>query len=1027
MPGTRPLKTAAGAAVVLIAGIAIGIHHARGAAARRSLLDGVAREAPHGTQGDVRFSVTAAPGPCRDAATGDGRCPDPPVPSAAALALSARAGKAVRAGTTDPRTLHAAALVEILWPDSAGRSLLRAISYLQTAAVLAEHPAPVLADLAGAYLVRAEHTRSPRDLAQALEAAERALELDSANVAARYNDALALDRLGLGRQAVRGWTRYVAADSTSGWAGEARRRLRANSTVAVQPRPGPAAPAGEFAAWAARDPQPGLEHAWDVVLGDWAAATLAGDTTAAAASLGRAAAMGAALVRRGGDASLADAVAAIRRVAGDHAATRRLAGAHAAYAEGRKAFLAVDYRRSLPPLRRAAATGSPPLTGWSNVAVASSLVYLSPESVVRVPAAVAVDSVRYPAMAGRAHWARGVALQRLGRLEHALGEFHAAAPLFTRAGETGHTVDMLLMAGESEANMGRTDAGYASLHEATLALRGLDASLSLHNVVVLTANALAADGLYRAALRVQDEGVAAAEGLDGAYLAEALLNRARLRLAAGQHDVSADVEPARRVILALDAGSYPRRWLESDLLQTEAGTALHGGASRAGATLDPVVEFFATNPLRLIPALLARADARQTQGHADSAESDLRRAIAVLEVQRDSMSSARLRSSLFDVSQRVFDRLTMLSVSAGRPAEALAVAERGRVSFAPVGRHGAGPAARPRSPPGQVALELALIGDTLLAWTVSDTAVHLERRTLPRAALLRVVERARSARDTAALGELYDRLVRPVEAHLGAAGTPLVLITDGELAGVPFAALRDRRHGGYLVEGHTLRFAASLADASRPARAPVPGEPVLLVADPAFVPGHFPELARLEGAAGEVRSVEQDYPGSRVLSGAQATLPALKPLLARAAVVHYAGHAVFDDERPEQSYLVLAPAPGGAPDRLAADTIERMNLRKTRLVVLSACLTARGQGGRSGGFAGLAGAFLAAGAQGVVGSLWPLDDSATRPLMEGFHAAYRRSGDAAAALRDSQLRMLRSRDPALAAPSAWAGVRYMGS
>jgi CHAT domain-containing protein len=134
---------------------------------------------------------------------------------------------------------------------------------------------------------------------------------------------------------------------------------------------------------------------------------------------------------------------------------------------------------------------------------------------------------------------------------------------------------------------------------------------------------------------------------------------------------------------------------------------------------------------------------------------------------------------------------------------------------------------------------------------------------------------------------------------------------------------------------------------------------------------------------------------------------------------------VFDDARPERSYLVLARGADGRT-RLTADEIEHLDLRGVRLVVLSACQTQRAVGGRAGGFAGLSGAMLAAGAGGVVGSLWRVDDALTRALMTEFHRAYRASPDGSAALRAAQLRLLQSPDPALRSPAAWAGFRYSG-
>jgi CHAT domain-containing protein len=341
---------------------------------------------------------------------------------------------------------------------------------------------------------------------------------------------------------------------------------------------------------------------------------------------------------------------------------------------------------------------------------------------------------------------------------------------------------------------------------------------------------------------------------------------------------------------------------------------------------------------------------------------------------------------------------------------------------------------RPVAPPGQVAVEYALIGDTLLTWTVRGDDVRLLRRTVDRGDFLRRIERvlaalespARAASSSPDLQRLYDLLIRPVRGRLGASETPLLILADGEVAGVPFPALLDRDRGRYLVEDHPLRFAATLADAVRPApAADGAARPALLVADPAFDPAHYPTLDRLQGAQAEVDSLRALYPSSVVLDGSSATRDAFTAHAPGASLIHYAGHAVFDDARPERSALVLAGA--DTIGRLSAEAVNSLQLRGVRLVVLAACSTLRSREGRSGGFAGLSGALLAAGAGGVVGSLWQVDDRLTQPFMLAFHRAYSDSRDPTAALREAQVHLLRSAHPTLRSPAAWAGFRYIGS
>jgi CHAT domain-containing protein len=146
--------------------------------------------------------------------------------------------------------------------------------------------------------------------------------------------------------------------------------------------------------------------------------------------------------------------------------------------------------------------------------------------------------------------------------------------------------------------------------------------------------------------------------------------------------------------------------------------------------------------------------------------------------------------------------------------------------------------------------------------------------------------------------------------------------------------------------------------------------------------------------------------------------------LRAATVFHFAGHAVFDDVRPERSYLALA---GREPhtERLTADEVSRLHLDQVRLVVLSSCETMPGRS-TSSGLAGLSGALLAAGAKGVVGSLWRVDDRLTRSLMTELHRQYVATGDGAEALRAAQLALLHSTEPTRRSPAAWAAFRYAG-
>jgi CHAT domain-containing protein len=104
-------------------------------------------------------------------------------------------------------------------------------------------------------------------------------------------------------------------------------------------------------------------------------------------------------------------------------------------------------------------------------------------------------------------------------------------------------------------------------------------------------------------------------------------------------------------------------------------------------------------------------------------------------------------------------------------------------------------------------------------------------------------------------------------------------------------------------------------------------------------------------------------------------------------VIHYAGHAGFDPDRPELSFLVMA---GG--ERFRADRVQRL-LEGHPVVFLNACESSRSgenapgrpTGGSVAQAQGLASAFVYGGAQACVGALWPVFDDTARAFAIEFY------------------------------------------
>jgi CHAT domain-containing protein len=75
----------------------------------------------------------------------------------------------------------------------------------------------------------------------------------------------------------------------------------------------------------------------------------------------------------------------------------------------------------------------------------------------------------------------------------------------------------------------------------------------------------------------------------------------------------------------------------------------------------------------------------------------------------------------------------------------------------------------------------------------------------------------------------------------------------------------------------------------------------------------------------------------------------------------------------------------------------------------------------------LARAFLVAGAPTVVASLHPVEDRETADLFAAFYHNFTLGLEPSEALRQTQLSLLRGKDPILRRPASWAAFQVVGA
>jgi CHAT domain-containing protein/Tfp pilus assembly protein PilF len=272
--------------------------------------------------------------------------------------------------------------------------------------------------------------------------------------------------------------------------------------------------------------------------------------------------------------------------------------------------------------------------------------------------------------------------------------------------------------------------------------------------------------------------------------------------------------------------------------------------------------------------------------------------------------------------------------------------------------------------------------------------------------------------------KLADALIGPIEQRgLLANITHLYLVPHGSLNYLPFSLLPSGQQGRQLViEKFTLAYlptAAALVRSSRPGSGL---ESLLAVA---------PSSSQLEFAPAEAESVNDMFkPDSNLLLGKQATETAFKKQAGEYSILHLATHGYFNKLNPLLSGLELE---SDASNDGQLELYEILELQlDAELVTLSACQTALGSGHFSetpagDDFVGLTRAFIYAGSQSVMASLWKVDDRSTMDLMQDFYERLKQNhsskSDALAGAQRDMRSSLDYRHPYYWAPFILVGNR----
>jgi CHAT domain-containing protein len=876
----------------------------------------------------------------------------------------------------------------------------------------------LLSDLCAVYYERGVREQRTRLILEALELGVRSSERQPASRAAAFNVALCTEEVHEPAQAISAWQEYLALDSDTNWAAEARsridrlkRQLNSRRTASVEE----------------------LTERIEVdLLPRWGSAYASGRNADAENALRESEFIAAQLERQHVGRVQTGEVRAVRAALTRSAqVASRLAKAHAEYGEARTLFATGQPERSLPLFERARDSFLGErlefaLRPWRYVAGCHIFKDDTARSIREVNAALDYcRTVRCaPPALGHIQWIEAFAAGRQGQFHKAVSIYQSALKSFTDGGEYENAGSIHARIAENLAMLNVTDDAWPHLMKAMQTARADGSLYRIKLAFEAAADAAQRQGYLKSARLYQDVVVEAARREhDLVTLADALLWRARIPQA-DSVAVHRDLQEARS--LAERAPDLHQR----DRLM--ANIAVARSASEAPEarirSLTSALEYFAKSDDHywLADLYAARAAAQGEAGRPESEAADWATSIVELNRLRERIDAAPVRERFFSQGSITFDRLIRHLWTHGRRAEAFAVAEQSR------GRELNGGAGTPSASltdiaaflhKGETLVEFAFLEDRTAVWIIRDSGVQaIELGTSAaefEGAVDVMLERlARREEFDQVLRPVADLIYAPIADSLSGDGR-LIVVANKSMRAVPLAALREPKTGKYLVEQREIVAAPSagawLQSVKRDRRLRSEPQRVLLAS---YAGGdETRRLPPLYAADREIQRLTAIYGRSvTTLTGAQATPVHLLQAAAKASIVHIAAHAVQNTQHPEYSAIVLA-------GDLTARDVGAASLRRTRFVFLSTCGTS-GSAVENDPPMTLLESFLGAGVPTVIGSLREVDDEAAFSFAETLHLEYAATGDAVTALRRAQLHCISS--PEWGNPRFWSSWIAIG-
>jgi CHAT domain-containing protein len=266
------------------------------------------------------------------------------------------------------------------------------------------------------------------------------------------------------------------------------------------------------------------------------------------------------------------------------------------------------------------------------------------------------------------------------------------------------------------------------------------------------------------------------------------------------------------------------------------------------------------------------------------------------------------------------------------------------------------------------------------------------------------------------MGKLYSILLKKVDINKFNA---LIISPDSSLNLIPFETLYNKKDKSYLIEKVSISYIPSGRELLREQQNNQTTQEIALFAKSDF--SNYSNLENLSYTIKESQNIKNIYPTARFFKEENATKENLF-LLNKPKLLHLSTHGAYDikvnNANPLLNTFIYLDQP------ISGLELSALNLQGTELVVLSACQTAVGKIEDAEGVSSMAKAFMEAGVNNMLVSLWFINDKASSQLMELFYLNLKKGLTHKDALRQAKLILIKNKN--FNEPYLWSAMILMG-